>query len=252
MDHDTVLAKCHLHAVLPLLEELVEYDDEAKRIVADWNGSIQFSCPGGIAEHIHFAGGKATAHRGAAKNPTAALWFFSPKELNKLFTGEGFTVPIPWKGLFHLNMLKGFGEISKRLEYYMNTPFEVLPAKHKNFVVKMKLYAAGRALKEVGENDPHVAAYTQGLANGAAVLKITGGPAVTIRIRNGILSPEVGDIDSPNAVMEFGSFDIAAELFDDKIDAMAAIGSGDIKLCGMIPMIDNLNAILDRVSAYLA
>ncbi len=252
MDRESVLAKCHLHAVLPLLEELVKYDDQAKKIIADWKGTVQFSCPGGFGEYIEFSDGKAKAFRGTTQWPTVALWFFSPRELNKLFTGRGFTLPIPWKGLTRPGMLKGFTELTKRLEYYMQTPQGELPKEHKAFVVKMKLYTAVRAIKEVGENDPHVIPYAQKMANGVAELRIAGGPAAHIKIQNGIISPVIGSAKKVNALMEFAGVDIAGDVFDDKIDAMAAIGAGDIKLEGMIPLVDNMNAILDRVSTYLS
>lgn len=252
MDKESVLAKCHLHAVLPLLEELVEYDDQAKKIVANWNGTFQFSCPGGFGEYLEFSGGKVKAHRGTTQWPTVALWFISPREMNKMFTGKGFTLPIPWKGLTNLGMLKGFVEVSKRLEYYMQTPQKDLPDEHKAFVVKMKLYAAVRALKEVGENDPHAMSYAQNLPNGTAELRIVNGPAAHITVRNGIIYPKMGKASQVNALMEFANTEIAGAVFDDQIDAMAAIGTGDIKLEGMIPMVDNMNAILDRVSTYLS
>ena len=42
------------------------------------------------------------------------------------------------------------------------------------------------------------------------------------------------------------------DLFDGKVNAVACIGEGTIKMGGMISMIDNINRILDRVALYLA
>jgi hypothetical protein len=238
--------------VLPLLEDIVEYDAEAKGIVKDWNGTIQFSCPGGFGEYIEFKNGKAKAYRGTTSWPTVAFWFASPKDLNKMFLGEGIPMMVPWKGLTHIGMIKGFTELSKRLEYYMKTPEEQLPDEDLPFIVKLKLFAAVRAVKEVGENDPHVSGYAANLPNGIAELRIKGGPAAHIRIRNGILMPDKGSVGKPNALMEFKDFKVANALFNDELDAMAAIGSCDIKLEGQIPLIDNMNAILDRIALYLS
>jgi hypothetical protein len=52
--------------------------------------------------------------------------------------------------------------------------------------------------------------------------------------------------------MEFGSLELARDLFDGKVNAVACIGNGSIAMHGMINMIDNLNRILDRVALYLA
>ena len=58
--------------------------------------------------------------------------------------------------------------------------------------------------------------------------------------------------ENPTAVMEFGSMEIARELFDGTRNAMASIGTGDIRVSGMMLMLDNMNRILDRVALYLA
>ena len=58
--------------------------------------------------------------------------------------------------------------------------------------------------------------------------------------------------DNPRAVMEFSSIELARDLFDGKVNAIACVGSGDIVMKGMISMLDNLNRILDRVALYLA
>ena len=253
MDFESVLAKCHLHAVLPLLEDIVDYDAEAKSIVSGWNGTVQFSCPGGFGEYIEFANGRAKAHRGTTSWPTVALWFFSPRELNKMFTGKGFTIPVPWKGLTRPGMLKGFISLTKRLEYYMNTPESELPDEHRRFLVTLKLHAAVRALKEVGENDPHVIDVTAHLPNGVAELRVApDGPVAHIRVANGVITPDVGPAENPNAVMEFKDIATANALFNDQIDAMAALGSMDVRIEGMVPLIDGMNAILDRVGTYLS
>ena len=54
------------------------------------------------------------------------------------------------------------------------------------------------------------------------------------------------------AVMEFGSMQLANDLFNGKVSAMAKIGEGTITMNGMINMLDNMNRILDRVGLYLA
>ena len=58
--------------------------------------------------------------------------------------------------------------------------------------------------------------------------------------------------ENPRAEMEFASMDLARDLFDGKINAVACIGMGAITMKGMISMIDNMNRLLDRVALYLA
>ena len=55
-----------------------------------------------------------------------------------------------------------------------------------------------------------------------------------------------------SARMEFGSMEIARDLFEGRRNSLACIGTGDIRLGGQVPMLDNMNRILDRVGLYLA
>ena len=43
----------------------------------------------------------------------------------------------------------------------------------------------------------------------------------------------------------------ARDLFDGRINAIAAVGMGQVRVCGMISQVDNVNRILDRVAIYL-
>ena len=52
--------------------------------------------------------------------------------------------------------------------------------------------------------------------------------------------------------MEFDSVKLAHGLFTGQVSTINALCSGSIRLRGMISMVDNINRILDRVSAYLA
>ena len=45
---------------------------------------------------------------------------------------------------------------------------------------------------------------------------------------------------------------VARALFDGNLNAIAAVGLGQVRIGGMISQIDNINRILDRVSVYLA
>ena len=55
-----------------------------------------------------------------------------------------------------------------------------------------------------------------------------------------------------SATMEFGSMNIARDLFEGRCNSLYCIGVGEVRLKGMLGMIDNLNRILDRVGLYLA
>ena len=51
--------------------------------------------------------------------------------------------------------------------------------------------------------------------------------------------------------MQFADLATARALFDGKINAVAAVGEGKVRIGGMISQVDNINRILDRVALYL-
>ena len=80
---------------------------------------------------------------------------------------------------------------------------------------------------------------------------ITDACYVTIRSRNHKLELIKEKPDTPKAIMEFKTIDLANGLFNGTVSTIAELCEGNIYMCGMINMIDNINRILDRVSAYL-
>ncbi|MCZ7585566.1 MAG: hypothetical protein M5R36_20715 [Deltaproteobacteria bacterium] len=252
MVDQNVLARLHLSAVLQNLEEVVAHDAEAGAIARDWNHVLQFSCPGGIGAHVEFGGGRARVTPGTTSWPQVALWLPSATQLNHMFMGEGFALPIPWSGPWRVGLLKGFAALSKRMEHYLR-PDDATLADRKNFEFHTKclLYTAVFGLKEVGEYDAKAAPSARSAPDGVAEFRIKGGPSACLVVKGGKLFPKKGAAVSPNAVLEFEDYDAAFGVLSGKSDAMALMGSCRAKLAGRVPLIDKLNAALDRLAVYL-
>ena len=45
---------------------------------------------------------------------------------------------------------------------------------------------------------------------------------------------------------------LARALFDGNVNAISAVGLGQVRIGGQISQVDNINRILDRVAVYLA
>ena len=60
------------------------------------------------------------------------------------------------------------------------------------------------------------------------------------------------DCEDSLSLMEFADMKLARALFDGKVNAVACVGTGQVRLEGMISQLDNVNRILDRVALYLA
>lgn len=254
MTYDQVLARLHLHAVLPLLEEIVKADEKSADLVGKWNHTIQFHAAGGIGAHLVFRDGSLQVVRGKTRKPTIALWFKSAADLNRMFTGEGFVLPVVWKGFWHPMLIRGFTKLSKRLEHYMKAPEKDVLGDDRilALVVKLQLYAMVFGLKEVGENDPAVSGYVKDTPNGTVEIRIMpDGPVAHLSVRDGLLSPSRGPAIRPNLIMEIKDYRTAWELFQGRLDTLAAVGARDITLRGLIPIIDGLSPAMDRLGVYL-
>lgn len=255
MDKEMVLSSIYLKAVLPLLEDVLEHDEEAKKLAGKWNCSIMFHVGGGgPAVTLKFKNGKCEAIRSAVSLPSVALFFPSSNALNRMFGGEK-VVPIPWMGFWHIGILKDFDPLTKRIEYYME-PSEATLADEKKFklIVELMLYAAINGAAQVAMNDPEAAEIMSHSPDGTLEVRIMpDGPAATLTKKGDQITVKKGRTDGPAmAYMELKDFKLAYDLFKGNVDAMAALGSCDVRIRGHIPFVDNVNFCLDKVGAYLA
>ncbi|HNT88150.1 MAG TPA: hypothetical protein PKL84_09830, partial [Candidatus Hydrogenedentes bacterium] len=116
----------------------------------------------------------------------------------------------------------------------------------------LTLYTAVHAVRELALLDPackKVATHTP-----AGVLQISvlpDGPDVSVTIGPGAWTVAKGKAAAPTAMMTFRDMDVAHALLNNQLDSFRAVGEGKVMLRGMLPIIDNVGLILDRVAGYL-
>jgi hypothetical protein len=253
MKDPKVLSCIYLHGVLPLLEEVVQHDKQAQELVKGWRCSVMLHVSDGPATTLKFRDGKCEAIPKTVALPTIAMWFSSPEKLNRMFEG-GNVLPTIWKGIWHPVVLKKFAELTKRLDYYMK-PTEEMARDPQTFpfVAKLMEYAAVYGAKAVADNDEKLKRdVVPFMPDGTIQLAVLGGGPKAYLIKNG-MDIKVGKGDapqSPDVFMEVRDSKMAFEMFTGKMDAMAGIGKGDIKIRGHIPLVDNMNLLLDRLTVY--
>jgi len=252
MDREEILARLHLHAVLPRIGDLVMLDPQARAIAGGWRAKIQLSVFRGPTAHLAFDGGYVAHHRLGAAPPSLGLSFHSCKALNTMFQG-GKAVPIPWFGLWRIDLIKGFTQLSERLDHLLKDPDqhrddpELFP-----LVVRLMARTAFDGVSVLAEHDPHCASMAARIADGVAVMRIRDTDiAVSMTVRNREFTTSAGEASNPNVILEFKDLDTAYELFQGRLEAMAALGSGDVKITGLIPMFDEMSAIMDVLGRYL-
>jgi hypothetical protein len=169
-----------------------------------------------------------------------------------MMNGKGF--PIPLKGFTKIPFLNGdFQKLTRKLEYYLKPTDDLL--KDEQYVAlntRFTLNTAAHAIPEIGNLDrvgKHAASHIQ---TGDILMKILpDGPAVTLRVQNGIITPLPKETDRPMACLYMKNIRVANDFLNAKLDAFTAIASGDVMIKGQTPMLDSMGLILDRIPVYL-
>jgi len=251
------LAYINMYAVLGALENLCELDAEARALMTNEKPVVlAFDVKGGPRATLSFADGRARLRPGISPEANVRLLCSSCEKFNDVVNGKATPIPLPARGFrpAHLRFLLGaFDALSKRLEQHLRASGEDMedPAFRERSTVLM-LYVIAVALSQIGDYDGIGRFSASHIPDGDVLFSIRGSVGATIHVKNHVLSTEKRRCENPRAIMEFGSLELARDLFDGKVNAVASIGNGSIGMHGMINMIDNLNRILDRVALYLA
>ncbi len=254
-DQSMVLARLHLGAILPLLEDVAAYDPVVGEAIAGWNFALQFRLSGGDpSTTLVFEEGRVTAYRGQFKGYPATLTFKNADFLNDVFQGRTKKSPLPnLAGIFKAKQLMQVDSFLGRLEHYLKPQPETLADPETfAFCVRVTLYAVAFGIKEVGEHDPEVRPIVLNLPDGTVEMRIEQGPAAHLTIKGGSFYPQRGPAENPNAILEFADLQTAWDTFQGNIDTFSAVGGGRIKLRGFIPLIEGVNPLMDRLAYYLS
>lgn len=250
MKNQSTLAYINLNAVLRNIQDLCRLDTEAKAMIQGVREAITFNIRGGGRATLVIRDGQCKMTTKKVKD-TIHLYFTSCEHFNKMVDGEAN--PIPLKGLTKLKFLTGtFMELTKRLEYYLRPEPELLedPA-FKLIHTELTLYTAAYAIGAIGNQDPVGHKVAGAIPDGIIAMEIGGGPAVSIQVKQGHLNVVQKKADNPRSIMAFSDMDAAYGLLSGEVDSYTSIASEKLMLSGFIPMLDNLNKLLFKVSEYL-
>jgi len=89
------------------------------------------------------------------------------------------------------------------------------------------------------------------IVDGVIKFEIPGTAKASLTAKNGVLTYSDKVPKNHMSSMTFADVKTARDLFDGRINAVAAVGNGGVKMAGMISQIDNINRILSRVELYL-
>ena len=250
MDQRT-LAFINLYAVLGTLPELCRLSPQAQAYIRNQNVRLGIAVKGGPAATLVFENSTCRLEPGA-DNCTIKRPFSSPEKFNGMI--DGTVTPIPTKGFTKIGFLTGnFIKLTDLLTRYLRASEEDL-ANEQFFETSTRLmfHLIVEAIAQIGNEDPVGQASASYIVDGKIQLSIKGGPCAHIAAENHKLTAVQQPCEDSLSLMEFADMKLARALFDGKVNAVACVGTGQVRLEGMISQLDNVNRILDRVALYLA
>jgi len=253
MSNELLKAHLNLFAVLQNLEDLVKLDAEMAELTRSWDVSIQFSVRQGPRAYLVFKIGACTHGAGTHSSPSIKLYFASPGHLNRMFDGKA--TPIPLKGITKLGFLqKESSKLTDRLAYYLKPGSGTRQDEQYARVNTILTLQTGLyAVPELALLEPTCRRIAAHIPPGALQITVLpDGPHIHLVFGKDTIRGGKRAIEKPMAKMTFRNLQVANDLLTGKSDAFLSVASGDLLLQGQIPMIDNLNLILDRVPAYLS
>jgi hypothetical protein len=250
-----VLSRLYLEAVLPCLTDLAAQDPVARAIMGDSRGSIALRIFGGPKAVVSFDQSRIAWSQASPSWPSVTLLFFGHAHLNAFFGGAAWAVPLPIWGGWRIALLARFAKLAERLEAVLDGHAEVLATSEgRRLYARLSLIAAGLGLAPLAVGDPEAVDLLRTLPAGLAAFSIEGEPNSTVWFdcaANLRLSGWSDPPRRPDVCIVFGGVSMAYAAMRDEADTMAAIGTGEMRIDGLIPLADGLNVVMERLRIYL-
>ncbi|MBE6597953.1 MAG: hypothetical protein E7638_00765 [Ruminococcaceae bacterium] len=249
MDEKT-LAYINMYAVLGGLVKLCDMVPEAQKILGKSGASIGFAVKDGPSATFTFVGGKCIM-KGGVEDCVIKIPFSSPEKFNGMIDGK--VTPIPTKGFTKIGfLLNKFTKLTDLLTRYLRPTEEDLrdPVFFEQSTLLMFHVIAG-AICQIANHDKVGMASAKYITDGVIKMEIAGAESVALIAKNHRLTYSSIVPDRIMSFMQFADIKTARDLFDGKINSVASVGTGGVRMGGMISQIDNMNRILSRVELYL-
>ncbi len=250
-----VLSRLYLHAVLPGLTALVEHDREARDILGSARAAIVFRIWRGPAATLRLGKGAVAFERRAARDADVVLLFFGDRHLNAFFGGNSRAVPLPVWGGWRLALLARFTRLTDRLAAVLNgDPGVLATAEGRELHARLSLITAGLGLRPLAMADEPARAALSHAPVGLISFTIEGAQKATVWFDHGSHSCDSGWGDPPrrpDVAISFADSATAYGALREEIDTLAAVGTGEIRISGLIPLADGVNLAMERMAVYL-
>ena len=254
MTEQKALSYVNMYGVLGSLEDLCRIDEEAKRILKEMKSSVSlcFEVKDGPTATFTFSE-EGCSMRGGDAGADAKMHFASPEKFNLLISDAKPGIPVRGIAKTLAFLLGPFTKLTDRLNAVLRATEDDLkdPVIFEENTL-LTLYVIAGAVPALANYDSISRVSASSMPDGEVEISIPGKAEVTIISKNCRLRARKGPSKNPRATMSFADIELAHNVFNGKAATIAELCKGNIRIAGMINMIDNINRILDRVSVYLA
>lgn len=252
MTNQTAKAYINLNGVMRCLPYVCALDQTAKELIRERNLTMQFHVRNGPTARLIFEGGVCRFEKGKGKSQIK-LSFSSPDHFNRMMDGKAN--PSISKGLLKIGFLtKEFVQLTKRIEYYLKPdPTLLADPSFRRINTMLTFYVAFHSLAEVGMHDAVGVQVMKHTRSGILVAEIDQTDVkARLKLSPGNIEVVSREEDSPVCKLRFASLDTAYDVLNGKLDFLTAIGLGDVRMEGFMPVMQTVEHILPMVNTYLA
>ena len=247
MSDSALLAALYLEAVLPVLPHLAAHDGPLAATLAGPDLAVSLLAPGGLRTRLALTGGATTVTHVPCPGDLR-LWFPTAAQVVRAFDGQKRpALALPVGGFFKLLRARRLVAAGARLETLLNTR----AAPH------LALHAWGNLLVGIAagavwlRRHPDGPALHRRLGGGLGVLNCPAFPA-PIWFDAATLSWGVGPPPGPVRVaITFARMEVVLAELDQRLDAPAALGLGDLRIEGYLPLAEQLGIVMLQAGKHM-
>ncbi|MEP9392935.1 hypothetical protein ABLE94_11835 [Gordonia sp. VNK1] len=247
---DRVRASINLEAVFGALPTLADLVVEARTILAQLDSDVTLTlrAPGGLGARYTF-GPKGIRYGGGASGPS--LFFTSAGHLNAVVDGASQPIPVTGPRGFRF-LTKVFTPLTELLSEYLQPDESRLSDPHfRETSTLLMLEVVAGALSVVANHDESGRFSAAHMPDGRIDMQIGEDRTYRFAVADSVMRRATVTSSAPTAVLRFADLDVAGDVLSGRENSLSCVSDGRISMSGLIPLIDNLNRILDRVGAYL-
>jgi len=248
------LSYVNLYGVLATLENLCQLDSKAKAIVSKLGKpvSLCFSVKDGPTATLHFTKDGCRFTPGS-DGCTCKMSFASPEAFNNLIDHSKPGVPTKNPVQVLSFLLGPFTKLTDRLNEVLRPSAEAMkdPAFFELNTL-LTFYTIAGSVSALANEDSISRISASNTVDGVARLGIKDKAVASIVVKDNKFTTHKEALPNPRAIMEFADVQLANSLFNGTASTINELCKGNIRMSGMISMLDNINRILDRVAVYLA